>query len=511
MKKILALLALAAGLSSCDKNFESINTNPVQSTSIDPLYLFSNAQLNTTLASQTMFYESAIVQQTNTPFGGLNTGANFNQDNRDNTRVNWFYLYSGTNNGNNGPIKLLTAVMDQTQNDSTRSNLYHMSRIWKAYVFQVLVDTYGDVPYFDAGKAFISGNKLPKFDPQADIYTDLVKELDQAIAGLNASKRIETGDLFYQGNVAKWRRLAYSLMLRIGMRYTKVDAAKAQSIVQKAFQGGVLQSNDDNVKIQYTSIYTNPLGNLWNNTEKANFYLGAPFVNYLKTTNDPRLTVIAARYGEPSKNPEQTTVDRTPANQIGMPYGYDDGSISTAPGFPGRVPSGGWNYSQVNRRTLGKVDGPNFYLTHAQTQLLLAEAAQRGWITGSAADFYKAGVTAHMAQMGSYDASAAISQSAIDAYLSAQPYVAARGLEQINTQYWVASFLNGPEAFANWRRSGFPVLTPNKYPGKTITGDFIRRLTYPILEQSVNAENYTIAVSRQGPDDLETRIFWDKP
>ncbi|OZI06141.1 SusD/RagB family nutrient-binding outer membrane lipoprotein [Siphonobacter sp. BAB-5385] len=511
MKKILILLAMAAGLSSCDKDFESINTNPTQSTNIDPVYLFSNAQLNTTLASQTMFYEAAIVQQVNTPFGGVNTGANLNQDYRDNSRVNWLYLYSGTNNGNNGPIKLLTAVLDQTKADSSRTNLYHMSRIWRAYVFQVLVDTYGDVPYFDAGKAYISGNKLPKYDPQAEIYTDLAKELEGAIAGLNAAKRIEAGDLFYQGNVAKWKRLGYSLLLRIGMRYSKTDPAKAQALAQKAYQGGVLQSNDDNVRIQYSSIYTNPLGNLWNNTEKANLYVGAPFVSYLKSTNDPRLTVIAVRYGEPSKNPEQTTVDRTFANQIGMPFGYDDGSIGTAPNFPGKVASGGWNYSQINRRTVGKVDGPTYYVTYAQTQLLLAEAAQRGWIQASAADLYKAGVTAHMNQMKDYDASATIAQTAIDAYLAAQPYNAAQGLEQINSQYWVASFLNGPEAFANWRRSGFPVLSPNKYPGRTITGDFIRRLTYPILEQSVNAENYNAAVSRQGPDNLETRVFWDKP
>jgi hypothetical protein len=85
-----------------------------------------------------------------------------------------------------------------------------------------------------------------------------------------------------------------------------------------------------------------------------------------------------------------------------------------------------------------------------------------------------------------------------------------KALEQINTQYWVASFLNGPEAFANFRRSGYPALTPNPFAGKEISGQFIRRLTYPDSEQSVNSGNIQAAISRQGPDNLDTRVWWDK-
>ncbi|SFD16406.1 SusD/RagB family nutrient-binding outer membrane lipoprotein [Spirosoma endophyticum] len=513
MKKIQYILSgalLLTSLSGCDKGFEEINRNPVQSTIIDPTYLFSNAQFSTTLAAQTIMYEESIVQQIITPFGGVNNGGNYNQDNRTNTMVNWNFFFSGTGNGNSGPVKLLADVMNQTKADANRSNLYNMSRIWRAYVFQVLVDTYGDVPYSQAGQAYLQSTYLPKYDSQQDIYNDLLNELDQATAALDPAKRVETGDLFYKGNIAQWKRLGYSLMLRVAMRLSKVDAAKAQSFVQKAVAGGVMQSNDDNVKIQYTSIFTSPTSGLWNGTEKANFYLAQPFVSYLKQTNDPRLKVIATKYAEPSKDPSGTTEDNTPANQIGFPLGYDNGSIINAPGYPGNVGSGGWKYSQLNRRTVAKVDAPQHYITYAQTQLLLAEAAQRGWTTGSAADFYKAGVTAHMNQMKEYDASATIAAADITAYLTANPFDASKALEQINTQYWVASFLNGPEAFANFRRSGFPVLTPNPYPGKTIAGAFIRRLTYPLSEKSVNADNYNAAVTRQGADDLDTRVFWDK-
>jgi hypothetical protein len=159
---------------------------------------------------------------------------------------------------------------------------------------------------------------------------------------------------------------------------------------------------------------------------------------------------------------------------------------------------------------VGKVDAVQHFITHAQTQLLLAEAAQRGWTTGSAATFYANGVTAHMNQMKEYDATATIAAADITTYLTANPFNPGKALEQINSQYWVASFLNGPEAWANFRRSGYPVLAPNVYPGKTITGNFIRRLTYPLSEKSVNADNYNAAVGRQGADDLDTRVFWDK-
>jgi hypothetical protein len=115
-----------------------------------------------------------------------------------------------------------------------------------------------------------------------------------------------------------------------------------------------------------------------------------------------------------------------------------------------------------------------------------------------------------MQQLADYGATTAIPAAAIDAYMESQPLQTGRELEQINTQYWVASFLNGPEAFANFRRSGYPALAPNPYPGKEIRGQFIRRLTYPDSETSVNAGNIQEAIGRQGADDLETRVWWDK-
>jgi hypothetical protein len=114
-----------------------------------------------------------------------------------------------------------------------------------------------------------------------------------------------------------------------------------------------------------------------------------------------------------------------------------------------------------------------------------------------------------MEQLSSY-ANAAVDAASMDAYIAANPLDPARALEQINTQYWVASFLNGPEAFANFRRSGFPNLPPNPLRDDLEKESFIRRLTYPDAEFSVNSGNIQEAVSRQGPDNLDTRVWWDK-
>ena len=113
-----------------------------------------------------------------------------------------------------------------------------------------------------------------------------------------------------------------------------------------------------------------------------------------------------------------------------------------------------------------------------------------------------------MIQMALHDQASTIPAADIDAYITANPLVDATALQQINSQYWVSSLMNGPEAFANFRRSGFPTLTANPFPGREVL--FINRLTYPNSEISVNSENVGEAISSQGPDDLETKVWWHK-
>ena len=499
---ILSLLT-AFGGTSCDQGFDELNVNPIAPTTLNPLYLMNNAIIRASFPGQTLVYEEAIVQQMVTPNGGVLAGGNFNQDNKFVNAGLWQRYYREV-------FKSTVDVLDKTRTDANRANLYQMARIWRAYAAMVLTDTYGDVPYSEAGLGFLQANITPKYDAQQTIYADILKELDEASVALDEAKTRETGDVLYSGDVARWRRLGYSLLLRAAMRHSKVDPATAQSYAARAVAGGLMQSNADNGVVRHTTLYTNELGTTLNGSEANNYYLTNNFVRYLRANRDPRLASIAVRYVGAKSGAEQVTarLSRDTTIQIGMPLGYDNGTI--VPVAAGSGLASFYDYSQLDRTRLGKIDAPAFLITHAQTQLLLAEAVVRGWAPGSAASSYATGIRSHMEQMGSYDANSRVDTGAVSAYVRVNPLVAARALEQINTQYWVASFLNGPEAFANFRRSGFPALAPNPYPGRAISGTFIRRLSYPDSELSLNLGNVQQALSRQGPDNLDTRVWWDK-
>lgn len=497
---------------ACDKGLDRLNENKVNPTTLEPAYILNNAIINTSFPTRSVIFDMGIVQQIVSPNGGVLAGANFNQDSRDATLGGiWSTYYQNV-------IKHTHDVLVKTKDLPARSNLYNMARIWQAYAFMVLTDSYGEIPYFEAGAGYTDQVLFPVYNTQQEIYEDLIKELTEASAALSASGTIETADVLYAGNIDQWKKFANSLLLRIGMRLVKVDAGKAQSTVQAAVAaaGGLITTNADNAVMRHDANYTQPIGNMLNGTEGANFFLTKPFVDHLKNTNDPRLSAIAVRYVGATSGNEQTVsrASTTPAQQIGMPMGHDNGTIVTQAATDGLASF--YDYSQADRRRVAKAAAPVFFLTAAQTNLLLAEARHRNFIaTGTAAQYFADGIRAHMDQMALYDGAAAVAAGARDTYVTNNPLGAGTELEQINTQYWIASFLNGPEAFANFRRSGYPALTPNPYgqPNNpdVPNGTFIRRLTYPTAELSVNAENVTASIARQGEDKLSTRVWWDKP
>jgi hypothetical protein len=307
-----------------------------------------------------------------TPNGGVLAGGNFNVDSRDGTNAStWAVYYQNV-------IKYTHDAIVKTKDLPARANMYNMARIWQAYAFMILTDTYGAIPYTEGGAGYTDQIFFPKYDQQQDIYPKLIQELTDASAALNASGTIETSDVLYAGNIAKWKKFGYSVLLRAGMRLSKVDAAKAQSAVQAAFAGGVITDNADNSYLRHDANYLNPIGNMLNSTEAANWYLAKPFVDTLKNNNDPRLSAIAIRYVGATSGPAQTPANgnTTAAVQIGMPMGYDNGTI------PARATADGlasfYDYSQADRRRIAKTAAPMFFVTAAQTNLLLAEAKFRG-------------------------------------------------------------------------------------------------------------------------------------
>jgi hypothetical protein len=515
--KTLILIGCVLLFAGCDKGFVKENTDPYAITSIDPALLFAGAQRS---HIGTWYGEHMIVQQFAVPYNtGANLGFNFNEDIDDNSNPKWNSAYPGT-------LKNIIHAIDLLGPTTTRVNLMSMLRIWKAQIFMGLVDNYGDVPYSEAGKAVSQTIFYPKYDDDAAIYDDLYKELKEATAALNPSADYVSADLFYGANaqpsvktskaadqVAKWKKLGNSLMLRLGMRYSKVNPAKAQSIVAEAFAGGVMSSNADNAYVKYDgTLYTQADNAALQNFSQFN-YAAEPFVNQLKSTNDPRGKFMIAQFADPGKISNDPNPDTVLANQYGVPIGKTDAELSVAPYRGTR--GGGLNYSQFNIRVLASPAAPEFYVTYAQTSLLLAEAAKRGWIPGgdaAARNYYENAIRADMATYSLYPGATGISASDVDGYL-AQPGVAydpANALQLINTQYWIVNIRNGTEAWANFRRSGYPTLSPNLY-NTNLNGGFVRRMSYPNVEASSNSDNYQAAVAAMGGDKLTSPVFWDKP
>jgi hypothetical protein len=499
----LILLALI-GLESCDKGFDKMNVNPIALTAVEPAYQLNTTIVNTAPSYGNLSYETTIVKQMITPFSGQGSAANFNQDNRSVASGNWNSLYQNN-------IKELTDVIVKTKDLPAKSNLYNMARIWKAYSFMILTDTYGDIPYSQAGKNYLEGISAPIYDTQESVYSAILTELESASAALDATKAKVSSDLLYDGDVTKWKRFGFSLLLRASMRLSKVNPAKSAEYVTKAIAGGLMQSNADNAIIRHNSNFSNPIGSQLNGGQSAFFYLAEDFVDFLKKTNDPRLEAIAVRYVGATSGAQQieSKANRTKDVQIGAPLGFDNTTITTA--VKEKKLASLWDYSQLDRTRVGGLSAPSFLVTYSETQLLLAEAVHRKWATGTTATLYSSGIKAHMQQCASYGATSTISDAAINAYLLSNPLTVGNELEDINTQYWISSFLVGPESWANFRRSGYPVLKPNAYPGSDLkTEPFIRRLTYVDAELNVNKANVLKAIERQGANTMDTRVWWDK-
>lgn len=561
MKKYLVYMTCAAaavmGGTSCS-DFGDVNIDPehMNETNVPLEMLFTNAQ-HQALGSDWDVWRNGCIYSAQ----WMNHVASLAWS--DYAMYLWSDGYSaaywdGVYSGDRGAIRDVTNVREQWREDENHQVDYQLARIMRVYVMHRMTDLYGDIPYFQAGQP--SEYSYPEYDTQQSIYMDLLKELNEAQAALDGMGTAPMGaqDIYYQGDTEKWRKFANSLMLRIAMRMSKVDPTTAQQWVQTAVNNGLFESNADNAKLEHSGgVTTNdtsePYAKIYAHEDRGNFLINEFFINVLKETNDPRLPLIATV----SRNPRTSVQDANnfdygnsdPAIQRGIPDGYtyaesspwyigkyhpelipetlplydpdDDEYDPKKPDEPMSVHDYfRKTYSTVNRYTYSNPTSPTFICTYAQTQLLLAEAAVRGWVSGSAQTYYENGVRAAMQQFSQFPNATALynqylTQSAIDQYLVENPFDASKALEQINTQYWINCFCDEYETFANWRRSGYPELTPahdpsNPYGNSGTNGTIPRRFRYPTTESSVNGVNYDAAVSRMnGGDRFDSRVWWD--
>lgn len=494
----MAAAAVLLLLSGCDSGLESVNVDTTRLRGVDPLFQLNDVIVGSSPPGDELRCEGTTVQQFVRVSTGFFACANFNVAALATMGHQW--------GGNYGRLLELNDVLTKTQDDPAQQNLYHMARIMRAHVTLKITDTHGDIPYSEAAGA-LDGVVFPAYDDQEVIYTGaqgLLEELANASAALSASAPVPQNAL-YGGDLEKWRRFGNSLLLRAAMRLTKVAPNVAEQYAQAAYQGGLMQSNADNALIRHTADYTSAIGGTANGNEKGNAYLTETFIEYLRGMDDPRLGAIAVRWPNATGPSGQTREARVldPDAQIGMPMGYDQNTIADV--LPDYGLGTHYQFSRADPFRMYDLLAPDFLVTYSQTQLLLAEAAFRGWVPGDPATYYETAVRADMERISSDYADTEIPASEIDAYVAAHPLDPGNTLEQINNEYWVASYMSPHESWSNFRRSGYPAISPNPLRGDLSSEEFFRRLLYPEDELNLNP-NY---VDGTLPDVMDTRVWWD--
>ncbi|EEI92239.1 hypothetical protein HMPREF0765_2166 [Sphingobacterium spiritivorum ATCC 33300] len=525
--KIYGLLVVAGllGMTACTKDFVDINTDPVNSgpTTFNPNFNFTTSQLtytgSTDFAYETwrgnLIYSGTMIQ-------GLSSVVSYWAG--DKYMLTPWYTSAYWERAYAEQVKPIVDVIELTRDKPQYKNLHNVARIWKSLIFARITDLYGDVPYSEAGKGYYQNNLSAKYDKQQEIYMSMLKEVEEAMAALDANADQVTGDVIYKSDLEKWKRFGNSLILRLAMRLTKVDETTAKAYAEKVV-GKTLQSNADNAFLKHDVSGARVTQNrnaqvLLGDGGQEHYYVkwSDTFINALKNTNDPRIKVAVTKFfltpnelddnGNKKQNPNYVT---DPAVQKGMPNGKDLNSnplyaISSHPSYTSFP-----EYSSPHPGMI-KRDGITFILTYAESELLLAEAAQRWGIGGSAATHYKNAIKAGITFLGQYDAALTISDADAETYATSHPLTG--GLAQIGQQYWIHqnTALNFYESWSNWRRTGYPNLTPVVYPGNATGGTIPRRFPYPVAEEAGSNSAYYKAASAAVPggDNLSGRVWWDK-
>ena len=554
---LFSALTLGGTFTSCsDNHMESVNTDDTKSPTINP-----NAQLTTALL-QTYgdfglmdTYRSYITGFTQYFAGGWNVsfyaGA-VNPDN-DQMRLIWDQYYSvGIKN-----------LVDAIHNSKDMPNTNAALRIHRVYLMSILTDTYGDIPCSEAGLGFIEGISNPKYDKQEDIYNWFFAELKDCVSQLGTGSDRISGDVTsLNGDTDLWKKYANSLILRFAMRISDVNPALAQQEFESvlASESGYISNSNENAYVKYLdapfTLYdgsrdldfrANALSEiLYGQDPTSPTFVCSTLYNMLKDNNDPRLLKICRNYINTTRSetkPEgcfDVTDDMiawenaggtgVQANDPGAAW-WDQwptvpatSEIPTLQQLVNNYPDKGYDQSNYPARmtrpflalAFEQPNCPGILITSAEVEFLLAEAATKGWaVQGDAESHYEAGIRAAMQLLNDcYDIVGKISETDINDYIAANP-LGDNPKEQINKEAYILHLTNPAEAWANLRRSDYPVLQDRAKFGNftyTCVDGFKTpvRLKYPNLEAKYNSVNYKEAIERLGgTDDWHKRMWWD--
>ena len=576
MKNIIAAMLICCGVATSftacsDSYMEDVNTDDTKASSIEP-----SAQLTTALLqtygdfSMMDTYRSYITGFTQHFAGGWNVsnyaGSVYYKD--DEVSHVWDRLYTvGIKN-----------IVDAIANSEDKPNTNAALRIHRVFLMAVLTDIYGDLPSSEAGLGYIKEIMTPTYDKQEDIYTFFFDELAACVDQLGTGNDVIAGDVTsLSGDPAAWKRYANSLRMRYAMRISDVNPAKAKEEFEKAVvaNGGYIQSDVEDAYIIYTdgpfTLYdgardldfrVNALGEiLYGQDPTSPTFICSTFFNIMKDNDDPRLYRVCRHYINTKRSDTKPDRDWNVDVTDEVCKYLDKAGEAEAPCDPGAAwwnnwvsapasseiptldklinlyPEAGFDGSNYPARMMRPFlnidfempDRPGALINSAEVEFLLAEAKDKGWnVSGTSEDHFKAGVRASIKWMNDHylQTSLKISDTETETFVNklATGIFATNAKEAINTQAWILHMMNPNEAWANMRRSDYPVIADRtklaKFESDFTYGPDLRtpnRLPYPTLEEQYNGKNYTEAIERIGSkndkgefvDDWHYRVWWD--
>jgi len=480
--KIITILFISLLVTvGCDSGFEEMNTDPNNPTAVPSDLLIPGIVRSAQNESYSLFTGGDMGACWSQQFAKVqyNDEARYVPRQSVISRV-WNNFYAGTNNSsvNTGVISDASSMYSIAVTENN-NNMQGVALTLQAYGFSFLTDVFGAIPFNEAIKAGSEGILAPKYDSQEAVYTGTLAMLDQAIALLGTGGTINgTNDILYGGNANLWKKFASSLKFRMLMRASgKMSVgADLQALVSA---GNLFSSNADEAKLVYlgSDPSANPLYETIDFGGRAEWKINSEMVDRLAAANDPRLAVYAGK--------NDAGIYR------GKPSGFSD------------VPSDDYNYTNVS--PLGafylRPELPGFFMSYPELQFLMAEAVTKGYISGDANALYLNGITASMEFNE-------VSGPAIASFLNEKALntgSTSAALAQIGEQNWIALFAQGVESWNEWRRTGYPALTP---AFQADLSEIPSRYNYPTIESSLNTTNYNEAVAAQGADNLTTHVWW---
>lgn len=473
--------------SSCDE-FEEMNTNPNEPTFVSPDVLLPSAirQSMNTMVTESFLLGNNAAQLTSKTLRTEVDAYNWNA-----FPTVWEGMYESLTD-----VMLVQTIAIDRGNES----LEGVAVVMKSWIMSTLTNAYGDIPYFDA----ISGdqnNFTPVYDSQEEIYLDLLSELERAEGLLATGNGSIGGDILFDGDAAKWRKLANSLRLRLLM-YASGQLTDAPSqFSQIVAAGNFMTSNEDNAILDYLSSFPNqfPLIPLKTGDFDA-VALSETSFNVLSGYDDPRL----ARFARPDND------DYTAPTFSGAANGSQSGNCSKA---GSRLGAKYYNYpNQTTANTLGVSTANGILMSYAEVEFLLAEAAAKGWITNDVETHYQNGIEASM-DYYEVDYSSFGWAGFNDFYTNSG--TAYSVVTDIWEQKWLSLYFTGLDPYFEVRRwyvesgmdwTGIPFLSP---PCENLNNDILpMKFLYPGEEQSLNAENYQAAIDRLGGSNNFNTSIW---